>query len=703
MIERNEGDVLKKYEPGIIPSELSNIVYIQGPNSSGKSTLLNLIALAFYGHKLPSDDIDPTLREKILNLLDLNHQKITFDVTVDNPEMGLTLISCKPNANDKDISVKKVADGKEIRLSAETFLREFKLIYDIPHDPLERLPQLLSEVQIKQKDIGGQIDRLREYLRNMIQEIRSSRDPEELANLESKYKDYETEKSSIEKALKILRAHIKKLKEYRLTKAFIATYESLKNDQSRLEELNKEIEAANRNGRKKATEKSRILLRKEKALEDCTAKYLNVFELLPPLVSSADQPHLKLWKQSVLDDEIHHSEVYATLREETRYFITVISEKLEQERIRSQKDLVANELYKSLLQILSEQKFTEITIPGLNQTVEVFKSIIITELSKNKDVFEVMNQLQKCKESLESFLVALDNAIKVINEIKSIIDTDDNYQNIDELMNEKSILENRKRINENNLQALREALVKINLDPMKSWEVFEKISQEDEIRQYAEFSDEILKNKLRDISNTIREKEEQFNRIDGIMENLHRDIVIMESKHEHEYHQYLNNLDSFYSIILRLESRFLNQYDNYIDQVINLKSGMLGNLSDDEKKYIELVGKYLAKKMHVIRYIDREYEIVNINMLEKKILTTTNKEIFFADLGTGQSQAAFLTTKLAMDERRKIIALFDEVAMMDERSLKPVKDKIKDLYLQWKFFMAIIVQKGEEVKVESLI
>lgn len=49
LIERQEGDEFEKYGPTIIPTELPNVVYIQGPNSSGKSTLLNMIALAFFG------------------------------------------------------------------------------------------------------------------------------------------------------------------------------------------------------------------------------------------------------------------------------------------------------------------------------------------------------------------------------------------------------------------------------------------------------------------------------------------------------------------------------------------------------------------------------------------------------------------------------------------------------------------------------
>jgi hypothetical protein len=176
----------------------------------------------------------------------------------------------------------------------------------------------------------------------------------------------------------------------------------------------------------------------------------------------------------------------------------------------------------------------------------------------------------------------------------------------------------------------------------------------------------------------------------------------MESKSPHEYQKYLVILECYFQKIQRLEQRFKKQYSIYIDHVIN-QSGNPGNLIDDEKKYIELVGRFLAAKIHILKHIDKEYEISNISILEKRIYTTTNKEIYFADLGTGQSQAAFLTAKLSINDKKKIIALFDEVAMMDEKSLKPVKEKIKDLYMGKKLFMAIIVQKNDEVIVESLL
>jgi len=74
-----------------------------------------------------------------------------------------------------------------------------------------------------------------------------------------------------------------------------------------------------------------------------------------------------------------------------------------------------------------------------------------------------------------------------------------------------------------------------------------------------------------------------------------------------------------------------------------------------------------------------------------------------SDLGTGQSQSAFLKGLLNTNDDRKIIALFDEVAMMDSKSLKPIYVKLKELHEQEKLLCGIIVQKADEFKIEAKV
>ena len=93
----------------------------------------------------------------------------------------------------------------------------------------------------------------------------------------------------------------------------------------------------------------------------------------------------------------------------------------------------------------------------------------------------------------------------------------------------------------------------------------------------------------------------------------------------------------------------------------------------------------------------------SIDVISKRLITEEGTVIHYSDLGTGQGQAAYLETLLSMSENKKVIALFDEVAMMDQHTLKPIMEKLINLYNEKKLLMAIIVQKSEDVKVEEIL
>ena len=106
--------------------------------------------------------------------------------------------------------------------------------------------------------------------------------------------------------------------------------------------------------------------------------------------------------------------------------------------------------------------------------------------------------------------------------------------------------------------------------------------------------------------------------------------------------------------------------------------------------------------MGTVFYSDGVYEVQSVDIVNEIIRTTTGKEINFDYLGTGHSQSSYLTTRLGMVDSKKVIALFDEVAMMDETSLSPVISLLKSKHNDGSLLGSIIVQRAEIPSVEEL-
>jgi hypothetical protein len=151
-----------------------------------------------------------------------------------------------------------------------------------------------------------------------------------------------------------------------------------------------------------------------------------------------------------------------------------------------------------------------------------------------------------------------------------------------------------------------------------------------------------------------------------------------------------------------LDDLFSVKYSVYINKII--KSELHPDkLKDDENAYLNKISTFLASKIPTIKHVNKYYEIKNIDMLRKEIRTAEAKIIKFNDLGTGQGQGAYLEGLLSLNDNRKLIVLFDEIAMMDNSTLEPIFNRLRRMYLKGQVLIALIVQRAEAPKVIELI
>jgi hypothetical protein len=151
----------------------------------------------------------------------------------------------------------------------------------------------------------------------------------------------------------------------------------------------------------------------------------------------------------------------------------------------------------------------------------------------------------------------------------------------------------------------------------------------------------------------------------------------------------------------------LKKYGDYIKKISERRLQEI-NLDDEEQaKYYDELSKYLAKKIDSVIYIGKTYKVAKLDLISEEISTKDGKIIRFLDFGTGESQATFLRGILetAKTDKRKIIALFDEVGMIDDKRLSQVTDSLKKLYEEDKLLIGVVVQKGQldAVEIKSLI
>ena len=87
-------------------------------------------------------------------------------------------------------------------------------------------------------------------------------------------------------------------------------------------------------------------------------------------------------------------------------------------------------------------------------------------------------------------------------------------------------------------------------------------------------------------------------------------------------------------------------------------------------------------------------------MNRRVVIAQSGSEIPFKDMGTGESQLAYLSGLLNIDDGRTLIALFDEVDHMDPDIISKIKDRMKTLCDEGKLLIGIMAAPAIGTEVE---
>jgi exonuclease SbcC len=698
-IKRNENDEWVTYKPEKIPKKLPNLVYIEGPNSSGKSTLLHLIALSFHG--LKKDNLNPALKHKMESLMDTSYQETTFKFRAYDDDKIICIESKKDDPKKQLIKVSEIAkNGKETILSEETLRRKYNLIYDIPDNPTQRLNQLTRSIKEMQQSRGSKIGLLRAHVMQVISDIKNSRDPERISQLKDSIAKTEKEKEEMSEKIKNKEDFLSVIEKYTYCRGFSefsAEYDRVYDEKDKLEHKTKRTE---RQIRRASNEYNLLKEDATSRMRELSEKYNTVTINLRRLLSGEDQHLLKLWEKIDLNEALRSREFPDFLKGAIKQIQVRLYGMLHNKK--NEKALEEAKIWKEMIVTLEKYQTKDIIVPGVGKRISEFISML---RMANKDKESLLANAENMS-SLADLITSIENDIFVIEreifsklreiggvqEIEPLEDDDQNEKKIADLATKLTDLEEKIEYYE------RLCLKKDIKDPVST--LYES-SLIEEVTPFKTYSETQLIEKISSLQQEITEMRGTFAGKERNLTYTRDEVERLEKKEPHKYQNKMKELVDILKTCQILEQKLLRTYDKYITDIID-KQYHPDPKDIELTKYFKMVSRYLGKRVGYIRHIEKEYQVESIDMIKEIIQTNGGKIIHLADMGTGQSQSAYLMAQLCTSDTRKMIALFDEVAMMDKISLKPIFKKLRALYEGGRLLIGVVVQMGPEIKIEEI-
>jgi len=693
-IVRDEKDEKVTFLPSEIPRKLDNLVYIEGPNSSGKSTLLHILALSLHG--LKNESIHPALRNKMSNLFESKHQNLTFKVSIIDKTGNLKIESEKKDPLKPEIKVYEYNSGKKTILTPELFERKYYLIYDIPDNPTERLNQLTDEIKDAQTRYGNRLGVLNGYIRQAINDIQSAGDPNRLINLKKEREKLLETQGILSAEINSFENELKSLKYATYSKYFYEYKQKSEWIENKLEKFEQEIKKTEKKQKSENKKFSQSIEALQINIKHMQELFDQITELLKKLIPKENDHKIKMWERINLSDAYNEYQFDDNLEDLIISFEYILSEEY---KAKSSQEIVQEaQMYRDLIKVLENYKNLNITLPGLQKSISVFISDIKKDLIEKEQHLKHLDNLSKLQDLLKNF-----NTIKKLIESRIFPE----IKKLKQIKVEEPVIDSKYDVYQKEISDLKTQL-KDNTEILKYYEgnlnLFDKtgfntipIIGKGELDKYSIYTEKQLNDEISKLDKIIKERIGTFNKNKYHIERFSKDIEDLEKREPHKYQKFLKELNELFSLGQNLEQKIKKKFADNITAIKGKKEPK----NEDQKNYNEALFIYLGKRLNSIRHIDKEYFIEKIDLIKGVIKTNGGKEIWLSDMGTGQSQAAYLKSLLSASDNRIIIALFDEVAMMDQQSLSPIFEKFRELYNKKQLLIGIVVQKADKVQIIS--
>lgn len=672
-----------------------NVIMIKGPNSSGKSVLLNIIALAFFGssnHKISS-----SLRERMSDLMDPRFNEITFKVELTRDDLELSLTSSKPIGTANDIKVYERKGENEILISEEIFTRHFDLIYDIPENPMNRISSIAAETSIYVEETRDNVRKFHEYLNGIIAAIEAYNSKGNIAQVET---DLREATASTERYLKNFaqrESELLQLKRFTYVKFFFQHQNSFDELERQIKEKEKELKELSKETSAKVRKRENKIA--TQLLDDIYRDSTNALQLIKVTMSS--------FRGEVVEWEIplrtcYGAQNYFQLTRIIPEFVKFLDKVVSSQTNSVDEDKAEVGLfYRQLIDFLKDKGRREIRLPIADETVGQLIENLEESYKRN---FEHFVNLRDNMASLKEKITSIDEKILQLLEVgKRFPEIFEESRQVDSkvLETDSSILKlkEEQKVVKKKRDDFQGKCMSIDIDSvlLQNAEFVSSVINSEKLDTYPE--EKLLEN--------IRLTSDE---VDSIKASLEKERSLKEY-YDGELKEMKNRTRPDFMENEKMIRRIVDVCGAIFDKLsVGVKSLQSLNkvaerevtFSLEEEKWNRYLSEYLAKRMASIQHIDREYSLKEVDLLNRRIVTTEDQFIRFAELGTGQAQAAYLMALLEKPHSRPIIAMFDEASTMDQRSQNLVLEKMKSLFERKVLLAGILAMPADELMVRGV-
>jgi energy-coupling factor transporter ATP-binding protein EcfA2 len=648
------GDAPFSFPPQGVDSKIdANLVEIEGRNGTGKTTLLNCLALAL-GYLDQEKDLErkPTLKRKLQDLDENKTLEYHFRIHCDKHEPIDLIIE-----RAKGQKPKCFFNSKPVTI--ETIDKKFEVVFLTEDDPKKVVNASLGKLSKYFNDLEKGLVSLQDTINKHLMNI--SEFHEFKRKEENMIKEIEHLEQSVKKKKRQLTELQEKLKKVELKEQIKRKLELLSNENKITAEYNSLKKRYDQLKDKTSADIVQKLSKERLNLRLADEELKEIDGRIIQICSSLGLYGIPIQSRKLLEND------YSELNE--------LNKKIQPQK---QKEAVKMQMVEDMIALFQRYLENDI-VPLIDKPVhEVLRELrgIKVRLASDR-VFALINTLNSAMNERKMKIVAINKIQEKIYELSQKSKDLKEFGDVQNLFfeAEKRYLDLQVVLRENRTELL------------SKWNELALI----------EGTPENVQKVLQELEISVRTEETMITKIQESL-NLLRENAAKKPKYEEKE----TELKVLYEKISRMREnifQWVQILQNPVqarEQFTSLEKRAGFGLHDYER-FVKAVGEYLGNQFEPVAFDYKLHEIKFFDIEKDTFTTKEDRQIPINKLSQGQSKITTLTGVFKkMDPNRKKIVLIDEIADLDPENLQTVKNNLQDEYNRGSLLLAILVRPPRE-------